>query len=163
MTVLDWLHSLLGHECLLFQCDERRTKKPCSPIELPYGTEWVRVRVRVSLRMVVYRQSVPLGAEPLYTHGQNYFSQLNSCCHNPYLTSSLTRGWVCHLQFLLALASAFILGYESRGTRDHILLSQIGHFPFYRLLRLAELRWRYSTPPPHEKIRMTDLTSRRTE
>jgi hypothetical protein len=22
-------------------------------------------------------------------------------------------------------------------------------FPFRRLLRLAELRWRYSTPPPH--------------
>jgi hypothetical protein len=24
-----------------------------------------------------------------------------------------------------------------------------GHFPFRRLLRLAGLRWRYSTPPPH--------------
>jgi hypothetical protein len=49
---------------------------------------------------------------------------------------------------LLALASAFILGSESRGTRDHILLSQIRGFPFYLLLRLAGLRWRYSTPPP---------------
>jgi hypothetical protein len=35
------------------------------------------------------------------------------------------RGWVCRLQLLLALASAVILGSESRGTRDHILLSQI--------------------------------------
>jgi hypothetical protein len=42
-----------------------------------------------------------------------------------------------------------ILESESRGTRDHILLSQIQDFPFRRLLRLAELRWRYSTPPPH--------------
>jgi hypothetical protein len=42
---------------------------------------------------------------------------------------SLTRGQVCRLQLLLALASAFILGSESRGTRDHILLSQIRDFP----------------------------------
>jgi hypothetical protein len=38
---------------------------------------------------------------------------------------SLTRGWVCSLQLLLALASAVILRSESRGTHDHILLSQI--------------------------------------
>jgi hypothetical protein len=31
-----------------------------------------------------------------------------------------------------------ILGSEFRGTRDHILLSQIRDFPFLRLLRLAE-------------------------
>jgi hypothetical protein len=58
------------------------------------------------------------------------FSQLHTCGHSPYITSSLTRGWVCHLQLLLALASAFILGSESRGTHDHILLSQIRNFPF---------------------------------
>jgi hypothetical protein len=33
--------------------------------------------------------------------------------------------WVCRLQLLLTLASIVILGSESRGTRDHILLSQI--------------------------------------
>jgi hypothetical protein len=38
---------------------------------------------------------------------------------------------------------------ESRGTRDNILLSQIRDFPFCRLLRLAGLRWRYWTRPPH--------------
>jgi hypothetical protein len=59
------------------------------------------------------------------------------------------RGRVCRLQLLLALASAVILGFESRGTRGHILLSQIRDFPFRRLLRLAGSRWRYSTPPPH--------------
>jgi hypothetical protein len=62
---------------------------------------------------------------------------------------SLTRGRVCRLQLLLALASAVILGSESLGTRDHILLSHIRDFPFRRLLRLAGLWWRYSTPPPH--------------
>jgi hypothetical protein len=107
-----------------------------------------RVRVRVTLRLAVYRQSVRLGAEPLETHGTEFFSQLNNCGHSPYITSSLRRGLVCNLQLLLALASAFILGSESRGTRDHILLSQIRDFPFCRLLRLAGLRWRYSTPPP---------------
>jgi hypothetical protein len=35
------------------------------------------------------------------------------------------RRWVCRLQFLLALPSAVILRSESRGTHDHILLSQI--------------------------------------
>jgi hypothetical protein len=43
---------------------------------------------------------------------------------------SLTRGRVCHLQLLLALAREVILRSESRGTRDHIFLSQIRDFPF---------------------------------
>jgi hypothetical protein len=41
---------------------------------------------------------------------------------------SLTKGRVCRLQMLLALASAVILGSQSRGTRDHILLAQIQDF-----------------------------------
>jgi hypothetical protein len=48
-------------------------------------------------------------------------------------------GRVCRLQLMLALASTVILGSESRGTRNHILLSQIRDFPFRRLLRLAGL------------------------
>jgi hypothetical protein len=44
------------------------------------------------------------------------------------------------LSFAIALDSAVILGSESLGTRDHILLSQIRDFPFRRLLRLAGLR-----------------------
>jgi hypothetical protein len=85
--------------------------------------------------------------EPAFTRGcpqsqsQNYFttgglppisssSQLNTCGRSPYIASSLTRGWIYRLQLLLVLASSFILGSESRGTRDHILLSQIRDFPF---------------------------------
>jgi hypothetical protein len=75
--------------------------------------------------------------------------QLRSCfCEAP----SLTRGQVCLLYMLLALASAVLLGSESLGTRDHILLSQFWDFPFRRLLRLAGSRWRYSTPPPHGSL-----------
>jgi hypothetical protein len=64
-------------------------------------------------------------------------------------TLSLTSGRVWCLRLLLVLASAVIFGSESRGTRDHILLSQISDFHFCSLLRLAGRRWRYSTPPPH--------------
>jgi hypothetical protein len=42
------------------------------------------------------------------------FFQLNTYGYSPYVTSSLTRVWVCCLQLLLALASAIILGSESR-------------------------------------------------
>jgi hypothetical protein len=52
------------------------------------------------------------------------FFLLNTCCYSPYVTSSLTRGWVCRLQLLLAIASAVIHGSGSCGTH-HILLSQI--------------------------------------
>jgi hypothetical protein len=53
---------------------------------------------------------------------------------------SLTRGQICRLQLPLALATAVILGSESRGACDHILLPQIRDFPFRRLLRLAGQR-----------------------
>jgi hypothetical protein len=46
---------------------------------------------------------------------------------------SLTRVRICRLQLLLSFASAVFLGLECRGTRDHILLSQIRDFPFRRL------------------------------
>jgi hypothetical protein len=62
---------------------------------------------------------------------------------------SLTRGRICRVQLPMALPSAVILGSGSRGTRDHILLSQIWDFNFRRLLLLAGLRWRYSTLLPH--------------
>jgi hypothetical protein len=117
---------------------------------------------------------IQLGDKPLETHDQHFF-QLNICGHRPYVTSSLTRGWVCRLQLVLVLASAVILRSESRRNHGHILRSQIRDSPdlegqvpvfispqkqggplippgtwflFRRLLRLAGLRWRYSTPPP---------------
>jgi hypothetical protein len=121
--------------------------------------------VRVTLRLAVYHKSVRLGAEPLETHGQNYFPQWNTCGHCSYITSSLTTGWVCHFQLLLALTSTFILESESRGTRGRILLSQIRDLTFCRLLRLAGLRWRYSTPPPPASAMNHDtfITPRRPE
>jgi hypothetical protein len=59
----------------------------------------------------------------------NFILQVNTCGYCPYVTSSLMRGWVYRLQLLLILASAVILRSESRGTHDHILLSQIRDSP----------------------------------
>jgi hypothetical protein len=62
---------------------------------------------------------------------------------------SLMIGRVCGLQLLLALAKAVNFGSDSRGTGDHILLSQIRGFSLRRFLRLAGLQWRDSTPSSH--------------
>jgi hypothetical protein len=175
----------------------------------------VKVRVKVTLRLAVYRQSVHLGVKPLESHDHRFFfhwtlkvtvlmehplwredgfvsyeyawpyvnctfrtynmskskshcdwrsisqSVSKSWCRSPsgahdqiFITTwqlrscfcrtpSLTRGRVCRSYMLLALASAVFLGFESLGTRDHVLLSQILDFPFRRLLRLAGSRWWY--------------------
>jgi hypothetical protein len=57
----------------------------------------VKVKVKVTLRLAVYRQSICPGVKPLETHDhQNFFyPQLNPFDISPYVTSSLTRRWVC--------------------------------------------------------------------
>jgi hypothetical protein len=106
-------------------------------------------RVKVTLRLTV-SQSVTLGAESHLGLMTRYLAitiwQLRSCF---YGDPSLTRGRVCLLYMLLGLPKAVFLVFESLGTRDHILLSQMWDFPFRRLLRLAGSRRRYSTLPLH--------------
>jgi hypothetical protein len=75
---------------------------------------------------------------PLRPTTSNFIFQLNTFGYSSYVTSSLTRGRVCRVQLSLALASTVILGSESRGAHDHILLSQIrdspnleGHIPAF--------------------------------
>jgi hypothetical protein len=88
------------------------------------------------------------------------FFQLNTCGHSPYGTSSLTRGWVCRLQLPLVLASTVLLRSESRGTHDHIFLSQVRGspnlecqvpvfiFPRNRVVQLYPRHWiPFSSPP----------------
>jgi hypothetical protein len=70
-----------------------------------------------------------LAARPLKLTTSNFIFHLNTCGRSPYVTSPLTRGWVCRLQLLLALTSAFFLRSEFLGAHDHILLSQIGDSP----------------------------------
>jgi hypothetical protein len=74
----------------------------------------------------------------LQKHGVALYSGL---CGSLIYRSSLTRGRVCLLYMLLALASVVLLGSKSLWTCNHILLSQIWDFPFRCLLRLAGSRW----------------------
>jgi hypothetical protein len=73
-------------------------------------------------------------------------SRLSTADYALFLLASPT---VCRLQLLLVLASAVILGSESRGTCGRILLSQIRDFHFRLLVQLRRVTGRYSTPPPH--------------
>jgi hypothetical protein len=75
-------------------------------------------------------QSVSLVVEPHLGLMTRYFLLFDSygLCFSG--APSLTRGWVCLLCMLLALARLVFLGFESLGIRDHILLSQIWDFLF---------------------------------
>jgi hypothetical protein len=66
---------------------------------------------------------------PLKLTTNSFFFQLNTWIHSSYVTPTLTRGLVCSLRFLLGLASAVILRYESRGTHGHIWHAQIRDSP----------------------------------
>jgi hypothetical protein len=66
-----------------------------------------------------------LVTSPLRLTTSNFIFQLNTCSCSPYVTPSLTRGWVYRLQLLVVLASAVILRSESSSTHNHILLIQI--------------------------------------
>jgi hypothetical protein len=62
-----------------------------------HAGNWLKVKVKVTLQLAVYCQSVHLETKTLKTHGQRFFFQLNPCGHNLHVTSSLTRTWVCLL------------------------------------------------------------------
>jgi hypothetical protein len=72
----------------------------------------LKVKVRVTLQLEVYHQSVCLVVKPLETHDQRLFFQLNPCGHSPYVTSSLTRRWVCLLLICLAFRQVYISHIE---------------------------------------------------
>jgi hypothetical protein len=63
----------------------------------PQYIELVKVKVKFTLRLAVYRQSVRLSIKPLETHDKRFLFQLNSCDNSPYVTSLLRRRWVCLL------------------------------------------------------------------
>jgi hypothetical protein len=72
------------------------------------------------LRPTVTRP-VCLGVRPLWC-------PISQFCYCQTVGRLLTRGRVCSLQLLLAIASAVILGSESRGPHDHVLFLQIRDF-----------------------------------
>jgi hypothetical protein len=121
--------------------------------------------------------SLPWCQATIRALGQVFFLLENFCVQFRvyFVAPSLTRGRACNLLLLLGLTSTVPLGSESRGTQEHIIVSQFFRFPqpgvpssriyipqeqggpvipagtgftFRRLLRLAGLRWRYSNPSP---------------
>jgi hypothetical protein len=56
----------------------------------------------------MYRQSVRLGVRPLEAHDERFFFQVNSFGKSLYVTSSLTRRWVCLLWIRLAFRQVYV-------------------------------------------------------
>jgi hypothetical protein len=100
------------------QYHKRLTERPFSQSELELLYDW-----RFTANQFV------LAPNPLRLTTRDIFVNWTIAVFSPYVTSSLTRGYVCRLRLLLAVASAVIFGSESRGTHDHILLSQIRDTP----------------------------------
>jgi hypothetical protein len=99
-----WTLNLNG-QFLVYTSPRKRVAKLKPPHSVTFSSSLTtrRTTVKVSpelssvtLRLAAYCQSVRLGARPLENHDQIIF-QLNSCGNSPYVTSSLTRRWVCPL------------------------------------------------------------------
>jgi hypothetical protein len=102
---------------------------PASTRDIPEFTNelpWIRVDVPSASLWI---------KNPSLVYDQNFITvrQLWVCWFGAL---SLTRRQVCHVQLLPAVASAVILGSESLGTCNHILLSQIRALPFHHHLWL---------------------------
>jgi hypothetical protein len=58
--------------------------------------------------MAVCRQTVRLGVRPLQDHDQRFLFPTELCGNSPYVTSSLTRRWVCLLWICLTFRQVYI-------------------------------------------------------
>jgi hypothetical protein len=90
-------------------------------------TSWLRVRVYFMIGGLPPISS-SLRQTPLDPRSEFLFPNRTLGVNNPYVTSSLTRRWVCRLQLLLVLASAVILRPVSRGTS----CSMVDHYGRFR-------------------------------
>jgi hypothetical protein len=92
------------------------------------------VKVKVTLRLAVYRQTISPGVKLLETHDQRLFFQLNSCGNSPYVTSSLMRWRVCLLWICLAFRQVYI-SHIDRVIENFFLLHYTQVLCQYRLSR----------------------------
>jgi hypothetical protein len=149
MTAYDLLHSLQDYECLLFCVTDLVLNYESVTsasvvrwwtlhswtlnfwindwiIELTERTllNWIsnQIKEKIMLWLTVSWPAFLWIKYPSVAYNQIFITvrQLWVCWRG---VLSLTRGRVCSLQFMLTFARAGILGSESRGTRDHILLA----------------------------------------
>jgi hypothetical protein len=85
------------------------------------------------LELLYYRWFVAnqfvLATSPFRLTTSDFILQLNTWGYNPYVTFSLTRGWVCRFNCCWSTPAQSFSGLTSCGTHDHILLSQIRDSP----------------------------------
>jgi hypothetical protein len=127
LTLHAWTHEAI-FSASLAELDSRLT----AVLEFWNSAAVSQSRVRVTLRLAVYRQAVCLGAKPLRTTTSIFFNWTLGG-YSPYVIFSLTCEWVCRLQLLLILASAVILRSKSILNWTHPNLE--GQAPVYISLR----------------------------
>jgi hypothetical protein len=93
---LSYCCSLVGYNAV--QCGRR----------LPRFQRNLKIKVKVTLRLAVYRKSSRFGVKPLGTYNRDLFFQMNPCVISPYVTSSLTRRWDSFLRICLAFRQVYI-------------------------------------------------------
>jgi hypothetical protein len=109
-SLYNWLRQLTTHwhTVIFFRLDTPRELFWLPP-ELP---QFWSTRVRVTLRLAVYRQSFRLGVKPLETRDPRpeiFFNWILAV--SPYVTSSLKRRWVCLLWICLAFHQVYKCAY----------------------------------------------------
>jgi hypothetical protein len=89
--------SVFGSRCLVAASNDGYSSASMLKSSLNCGSlqsASVKVKVSVTLRLAVYRQSVRHGVKPFETHDQSFFFHLNPCGHSSHVTFSLTGR--CH-------------------------------------------------------------------
>jgi hypothetical protein len=143
MAAYDSLHSLLDYECLLFHCDEWWTKNICSL------NHWTPIRVESYVTTDGQSASQSWNKAPIWgIRPDFYYCQAVAGLLMWGALSDERMG----LSFTIA-AGAHQRSHSSvRVLWDSRQYFTVPEFSFRRLVRLAGLRWRYSTPPPHGRL-----------
>jgi hypothetical protein len=117
------------------------------------GRTSVKVKVKFTLRLVFYRQSVSVCVKPLETHDQTFFFQLNPCGNNPHVNilSDEKRG--SSLMNMLGLSSSAYIAHTAYYLKFFLL-----HYTIQVLCRhrLCKAEHAYRTVLQQQLIHLKD-------